>query len=340
VIPAPRPHPSRLLTLESDELTVTLLPDKGADIYEIIDRSSGVDVMLKSPWGVVEPGRWLRAASSMQRWMEAYPGGWQVLLPNGGDECVENGTLWSYHGEAALTAWTVAEHDGQRATLHAQLFSVPLQIRRELEVEGPRLRLREWVENVADDSLEVMWSHHPAFGAPFLEAGCLLSTGFRRVVADDLSPGTLLAPGSEHSWPLAHTTSGEVLDLRMVPGPQDTRAVLAYLTDLAEPYFALTNPRRELGVAFHWSGDVFPHAWLWQEVHSGTGWPWYRRAYALAVEPATTFPGHGMTHARATGHPGITFAPRQTREVSIEVTMFHDSRAVAGLDESGAPRFE
>ena len=335
----PRPAPSRLLSLSSDELTVTLLPDKGADIYEMIDRASGIDLLLKSPWGVHEPGPWLRAANSMQRWMEAYPGGWQVLLPNGGDECVENGTLWSYHGEAALLPWTVVEQEASRAVLEANLFSVPLQVRREVQVEGPRFLLREWVSNASNERLEVMWSHHPAFGAPFLEEGCLLSTGFRHVVADDRSPGTLLAASSHHDWPLALTRDGDELDLRRVPGPDRHRALLAYLTDMDEAFFAITNPRRELGVTFRWSGEVFDQAWLWQEVHSGTGWPWFQRAYALAVEPATTIPGHGMTHARATGHPGIFFEPGETREIFIEAALFHDARAVAGLHPDGTPRF-
>lgn len=336
----PRPHESRLLTLGSDQMTVTILPDKGADIYEMIDVASGVDVMLKTPWGVRESGPWLRSADSMQRWMEAYPGGWQVLLPNGGDECVENGTRWGYHGEAALVPWEIVDASDDRATLETSLFSVPFRVRRNVEVRGATFTLRERVTNDSDEELEVMWSHHPAFGAPFLEEGCLLSTGFRTVVADDLGPGTLLAANSRHRWPIANTLNGEPIDLRVIPGPDRPRALLAYLTDLDEPFFAITNPQRKLGVVFSWSREVFDKAWLWQEVHSGSGWPWFQRAYALAVEPATTIPGHGMSHARATGHRGIVFAPRESREVVIKATLFHDTRAVTGLYADAMPRFE
>ncbi len=335
----PRPAASRLLTLSSEEMTVTLLPDKGADIYEMIDRASGVDVLLKAPWGVREPGPWLRAATSMQRWMEAYPGGWQVLLPNGGDECVENGTSWGYHGEAALLAWEVLEHSPCHAVLETSLFSVPLRVRREIELSGSTFTLHELVTNDSDEDLEVMWSHHPAFGAPFLEEGCLLATGFRAVVADDLSPGTLLAADSRHAWPVVRTIDGTELDLRVIPGPDRPRALLAYLTDPDEPFFAITNPHRGLGVSFRWSGEVFDKAWLWQEVHCGEGWPWFKRAYALAVEPATTVPGHGMSHARATRQPGVTFAARQCREIVIETSLFHDTRLVQGMNPDGSPRF-
>ncbi len=48
----------------------------------------------------------------MERWIEAYPGGWQLLLPNGGDECTEQGVTWGFHGEAALVPWTVLDQSG------------------------------------------------------------------------------------------------------------------------------------------------------------------------------------------------------------------------------------
>jgi len=42
------------LALESDDLRVTVLPEKGADIYEFVDLATGTDVLFKGPWGSVE----------------------------------------------------------------------------------------------------------------------------------------------------------------------------------------------------------------------------------------------------------------------------------------------
>ena len=44
------------VVLESDRLRVTVLPDKGADIYELVDLASGVDLLFKTPWGLRPPG--------------------------------------------------------------------------------------------------------------------------------------------------------------------------------------------------------------------------------------------------------------------------------------------
>lgn len=324
-----------MLTLSNQDLEVAILPDKGADIYALTDRRTGVDVLFKSPWGRRAPGTWPLAASSMERWVEAYPGGWQLLLPNGGDECQEQGVTWGYHGEAALAPWRVLDADDQAATLETRLFTVPLLVHRAFELDGPVLRLTETVTNESPDELEVMWSHHPAFGAPFLDAGCVLSAGCTSVRADDEAPGTLLAPGSRHRWPHATTGDGVSLDLTKIPGREDSRAILAYLGDFTSGYFAITNPRLRLGFGLRWPLEVFGQAWLWQEVTSGQGWPWYRRAYAVAVEPATTIPGHGMSTARAKGQKGIEFAGGQTRQVVLEAVLFEATTPVTGIEAGG-----
>ena len=294
------------LTLRNDHMEVTVLAGKGSDIHSIIDLRTGVDVMFKSPWGVRVPGLWPRPATSMERWVEAYAGGWQVLLPNGGDECVEQGATWGYHGEAALLPWTVLDRSGSAATLETRLFSAPLHVLREISVDGPVLRLREVVTNESAGDVEVMWTHHPAFGVPLVDAGCLLSVGCRTVLADDRAPGTLLSAGSRHPWPMTTTPAGEEVDLRRIPGPDEPRSVLAYLLDFESGYFAITNPRLRLGLGLRWPLEVFDKAWLWEEVHSGLGWPWFgtrlrRRGRARVHHPG---PRHGQRPGeRVEGRP-------------------------------------
>lgn len=331
-------RPSESLTIASEAIEVTMLPGKGADLTSLVDRRSGVDVLFRSPWGRRPPNARAAGSLSIERWVEAYPGGWQLLLPNGGDECAERGATWGYHGEAALACWDVIEANDRRAVLETRLFSVPLHVRRELSVSGPLLSLEETVTNESAEPLEVMWSHHPAFGAPFLEGGCVISAGCRSVLADDEVPGTLLEPGTRHEWPEVRTAGGAILDLSLVPPPDEPRAVLAYLGDFSSGWAAITNPRLGLGIGLRWPLDTFPYAWLWQEVHSGEGWPWYRRAYVVAVEPASTIPGHGMVKARAKGYRGVTFGPQESRSVVLEAVLFEGEGAVAGIDAGGVVR--
>ena len=37
--------------LASDDLSVDVLPANGGDVYAIVDRATGVDLLWKAPWG-------------------------------------------------------------------------------------------------------------------------------------------------------------------------------------------------------------------------------------------------------------------------------------------------
>jgi hypothetical protein len=229
----------RPVTLDNGELRVVILAEKGTDVYSIVDVRSGVDVMFKTPWRARPPGRWVSTRSSLERWIESYVGGWQILLPNGGDECIVDGVTWPFHGEAAMIPWEVLNRSSTSATFETRLIGVPLHVRRTFEIEGRVLRLHETVTNESRDSMEVMWSHHPAFGAPFIDETCVISAGCSTILADELAPGSLLEMGSRHPWPLARDTEGREINFSRVPGPDAPSSVLAYLTDFESGYFAI-----------------------------------------------------------------------------------------------------
>jgi hypothetical protein len=71
----------RALTLFSDLLEVTVLPDKGADIYALTDRASGIDPLFKAPWGLQPPGSPPREGSAGAAFLENYEGSTADLGP-------------------------------------------------------------------------------------------------------------------------------------------------------------------------------------------------------------------------------------------------------------------
>ncbi len=327
------------LTLESDELSVTVLPEKGCDIYTLVERQSGIDLLFKTPWGLRRPGPGSHPPNSAAQWLEYYPGGWQLLCPNGGGPSVEAGIEWGFHGEACLVPWRI-EHVGENeARLGTRLFRAPLRIERHLVIQGPLLRIEEAIINEAPDPVEFVWGHHPAFGAPFLDAGCILTTGARSITADDLTPGTLLKAGSVHPWPETRTVQGHSVDLSAIPGPSEKRAHLAWLSDFDSGFFALTNPRLGFGIGVRWPLEVFSQAWFWQEVHSSPGFPWFRRAYVAAVEPCTTVPPQGLAAARLKGGSGLTLPGGGRQEVLLEAVLYRGQKPPVRIDPDGAVVF-
>jgi hypothetical protein len=315
--------PWNALELSSAELSVTLLPEKGCDVLDLIDRESGIDVLLKTPW---TPGRRpVHTPSSLEAWIESYPGGWQLILPNGGDATVEHGVEWGFHGEAGLIAWRVDEVGQTRAVCSAELVTAPLGVRRIVSLEGPVLRIEEAVTNAADEAIEVMWGHHPALGAPFLEPGCTISAPARAFRTDDRAPGTGLAAGVVSEWPHAALEAGGTVDLSVVPPLGERRAVLGYLTDFEEGRYRVTNPRLGLELELRWPLDLFPAAWFWQELHASPGYPWYRRLYTTALEPNSSWPGQGLGSVRAKGGSPLVLRAGETRTAIVEAELRRES---------------
>ena len=98
-------HRWEAVTLEDDDLSVTVLPAKGAEVTSLVHRQSGVDVLFSAPWGLQPPGSPPREGSDGEPFLENYAGGWQELFPNAGDPCEHRGRSLPFHGEVATVPW-------------------------------------------------------------------------------------------------------------------------------------------------------------------------------------------------------------------------------------------
>lgn len=152
------------LVLENDQLRVVVRPAKGSDIVAIEHRPTATSLLFEAPWSGA-PATAPHAPDSFAAWVRAYPGGWQVLFPNAGSACVERGVEWGFHGEAAMVPWTVEGAAPGGAELRVALVTAPIEIERRLELDAGCLTVWERLTNLGADPVEVMWGHHPTFGA-------------------------------------------------------------------------------------------------------------------------------------------------------------------------------
>jgi Domain of unknown function (DUF4432) len=293
------------IELESEDLAVTVLPDEGCDIHSILDRASGVDVLWKAPWGRRRAGVQPYAPDSRSHWLHCLSGGWQLLLPHAGTPRDHAGAQLGFHGEAGVSAWEVLRVAAASARFATALVSAPLAVEREVAVVGSTLAIEERVSNQSPDPASFSWGHHPTFGAPLLEPGARLEVSARSFRVDAAVHGPF-PPGAVGGWPEL-----DGVDLALVP--DEPRALLGYLTDLDEGSYRLANARVGLGVEVRWPLEIFPHLWLWQELHGSAGFPWFRRAYAMGVEPNTTVPQGGP--------PSLTLAGGASLEARIELSL-------------------
>ena len=94
------------LCLENELLRVTMIPDKGSDITEILFKPKDINFMWRAPGGGVrETGKLIPTKQSiLGNNLDYYEGGWHESFPGGGPY-EKGGMQQGLHGEACLIPW-------------------------------------------------------------------------------------------------------------------------------------------------------------------------------------------------------------------------------------------
>ena len=280
------------VTLTNGLLRVTVLPGKGAELAELTDLESGIDLLFKGPWGLNPPGA-PRAENTGDDdpFMWNYAGGWQELLPSVNDACDYRGERIPFHGEVATLPWEHEVLADGAVRLWTRCRLTPFRVERTLRLADgrPELALEGTVSNESDRSAHFVWGHHCVVGPPFLEPGCVLETSARTIVsAPQVWEETArLAPGQTEPWPFARLRSGGTVDLREVPGTEAGSHDDVYLGGLRAGSASVTNPRLGLTFSLSWDPEVFRWIVAWMP-YGGALEPPLTGSYALGVEPWTS----------------------------------------------------
>ena len=150
--------------------------------------------------------------------------------------------------------------------------------------------------------------------------------------ADDLYAGFAnpLTRDQSYQWPMA----GDV-DMSLVPGPEQARDILAYFSDFESGWYAITNTEMGLGIGLAWDESVFPFAWFWQELNASPGFPFYKCSYVMAIEPASSIPGQGLTAVMEKTGTHLTLQPGESRQVELKAVFYESDRGVHKIDADG-----
>jgi hypothetical protein len=310
------------VTLSSQTIEIDIVPGKGGDIIALRRRHDGLGLLWSSPWGLRPRGALSAASTSEGRLMEAYPGGWQTVFPNGGDATDVYNTSWGMHGEVWLTPfrWHIEENS---IVMNAELVHSPFRIVKRITVDGLRVSINETITNRGGQQIETMWSHHPAFGAPLLSPDSIIETTAHTVLVDsEPEEQTDLEPGSTGAWPYAPGKNSGQINLSDIPPAESRLSRMAYLTDFTRGMVAIRNERLDTGIQLDWDSTFMPYAWYWLEAGGTSGFPWYQGVYVLGIEPATSIPGHGITKA----HTTVAFEPAESKSTEVALTVT-DGRA-------------
>jgi len=277
----------RAVVLENERLEITVLADKGADIIGLSYKPKDIDFLWRSPIGLDRMDKTYRGNCDFS---DEYEGGWQEILPTGSGGGTHKNASFAFHGETIYLPWDV-EILEDNADCVAVRFSVmcrkyPFYVERIMRLYSNQseIHFEEKVKNLSEEEFHFMWGHHPAFGAPFLSEDCVLSipssSGF---LTDHKWKDGSVCDGA-FSWP--HITKD--IDLSKVRPSMDGSKFMVMIDELDTGQYQLYNTALGFGVEMSWDKTVMPYLWVWMNYNGEDGYPWYKRAYVLAVEPWTS----------------------------------------------------
>ncbi len=285
------------VVLENDLLAVKLVPEKGSDIVEILEKRRGLNLLYRSPvafhrFGSLSPP----LGTDDSGFMDYYEGGWQDILPSPGYPSSYKGARWGLHGETALLPWKariVDEAGLASVKLTVDLVRFPLRVEKTVSLgEGESVVRIKWeIDNLAEQDVDFAWVQHIVFGRPMMGPGMKVDLKAGECIAGKY-PRSRFEAEKPFDWPEAPALNGSTIDVSSEPDDSKRYEDVLYLK-MKEPWYAIRNTGLGLTIGVAWDRNAFPYLWYW--LNNGVlDYPWWGRSYNLGLELSSSFGEYGI----------------------------------------------
>jgi galactose mutarotase-like enzyme len=314
----------KTVILENELIRVTVLPDLGAKIHELIYKPSGHDFMYHHPR--VEC-RTPVFDVNIDNW---WTGGMDEAIPTG-HPCNYKGENFPFLGEAWSLPWSYQIQEISRTEvclyMRRTLIISPLVVERWITLRQgeTKLHLRHKITNSGYQPFEFLWGLHPGFA---VTPDCRIDLPAMEVQIEESSPDNRLGEqGTNYIWPYASDKNGNQIDMSLVQPPEAGTMDFHYVTSLKGGWLALTDTKKKVGIALVFPKEVFKSIWLWL-VYGG-----WRSIYVAAVEAWTGYPAK-LSDAVDHGEYS-SLNPGETLECETKFIIYTGFREVISIDPSG-----
>ena len=271
---------------------MVVVPDKGSDIIEIGYKPKDINFLWKNS-NMIETQKFISTSSNpLGNNLDYYEGGWHECFPGGGPY-KDNGYEQGIHGEAALLPWEFKilrdTPEEVAVELKCKMIRTPFELVKTICINSGSntIRFKEWLKNLSGEDLPIMWGHHPVFGRPFLDEGCVIdiaAANFENSTSFS-SLSSKLSPGEIGDWPIHNSYNYSVIE------PKGEKcAELFYLKGLQTGRINIANPAQNLSFTINFDKELFPYVWYWKVLNGVDGYPWYGRTYNIGLEFWTGYP--------------------------------------------------
>jgi galactose mutarotase-like enzyme len=317
-------HGFEACILENASLRVTVLPELGGKVLELVDKAADRDLLWHNPRLP------LRRAPYRAEFDDWWSGGWDEVFPTGDIARFDNEPL-PYMGELWSVPWSVQQPEGESdctVTTSVETTMTAAHFERRLELRGdePVLRARYQLTNVGLRPMPFLWGIHPALAVTDAHRLDVPASQMLVGVSSGPSFGNV---GETYTWPFVVNPSSpsEPCDMRVVRPASDSVFGGHWATDLREGWLAATDRGRHRGVALSFSLDVFPNAWLWL-TYGG-----YRGHRHVILEPWTGRPMQ-LQDAIAAG-TARSLGPGERLEAEVAFVIYSGLDLVRSVTKDG-----
>jgi Domain of unknown function (DUF4432) len=318
----------RTLLLENRLLKVSVLLDKGSDIFELIYKPLDIDLIWHSPIGYRNPKAQIQNNTSpADIFHDYYGGGWNDIFPNYGNPSQNRGARFVGHGESSLLPWSCSYCGEENGIVNAKLsvdcVRYPIRAEKNISLDStkPVLAISEDIINLSDQQVEISWAQHIAYGEPFINKELQIQIPAIRAKTSTFDvPYSRLAMRKEFKWPSAPSLDGNKVDVSKIP-PRNARVQEDFpIVKLHSCEYKLYNAKLDLGVKVSWNRKAFPVLWYW--LNWGTpDYPFFGKARTLALEPTTSSMGNGLADDIENGS-AIVLEPNSKLHGAITMRIF------------------
>lgn len=320
--------------MENELLRLSILVDKGTDIIELLYKPKDIDFM----W--ISPIDFKKGELNRKNFLEGYLGGWQEIIPNGGNSCTYKGASFNLHDETPQLSWDYEILEDRPEKISIKFFThlkkMPLYIEKIITMKSNKssISIKESVSNLGNERLNFMWGHHPCFGEPFLSDDCLINFKAKEITSsvESISDNPLVlanATGILKDFP---GLDGKKVDLSKVLDKNARVTDLLYANKLLENWFSIVNIKKKVGIGYVFSKSIFKYLWLWLSYGGSENYPWFGSTYNLAIEPWSSWPGRGLLEA-IENNTSLKISPGQTIDSWLKVIVFERDQDVKKIKD-------
>lgn len=283
--------------MENDLIEVVILPGKGTDIFRLIYKPLGIDMLGKTPMGLREKDFAINTRQLDEgSFSDFYEGGWQEIFPSGVTIDPSIVPAQGFHGEVWGLKWKyeILEDSPEQISIKffTKTYRTPFYIEKTITIENYKsaVYFKERIINHGSDPQQYMWGQHPVFGEPLLSGDSYIKIRGGVVKAlSDSDEKSRFKNNSVFEWPIGKGKDGSEIDVsKILPKHREIDDML-FLSEFRDPFYSIVNQKTKVDFHFEWEKKVYPVIWMWMQYNGCTGFPFYGNAYLVALEPFTGF---------------------------------------------------